>query len=76
MDIKISENKLDEFIKYFGKSIVGTTCRHFENINNQNELKATVKDELYKQLRNFKALLIAFQSGNESFSLTKSETIK
>ena len=61
--IKITEQYLDDSIKYIGSSLVGKIMKRFELSEDKNDIKIQCKELVYEEIRNFKNMLIAFNSG-------------
>lgn len=63
--IKITERYLEEAIKFCGSSLVGKIMKRFEILDDKDLIKSESKELIYEEMRNFKNMLFAFNSGRE-----------
>lgn len=63
MDLKITENQVEEIIEYFGRNLVGKIMRKFEIVQDHVILKGLIKDTIYEELRHERDLLISVGAG-------------
>lgn len=65
MELKISEEYLDELMNYIGRKLCGTVMRRFDIVEDRNVLKSMIKDTIYEEMRHFKDLLYSAGAGLE-----------
>jgi len=65
MDLKITEQYIQEVIDHEGASLVGKILKRFEIIDDQGILKKAIKELVYEEYRHVRDLLIAGGSGLE-----------
>lgn len=64
-EITIPEDQLKQIIDYTSSSLVGKILKRFEVLEDKNAIKASAKELVYEEFRNFKKILLAYQDGRE-----------
>jgi len=70
-EYKVSEEFLDDLISKSSKSLVGIVMKRFEVLEDKEAIKASVKELIYENYRNFKELLKSFSFGVKFISKPK-----
>jgi hypothetical protein len=65
MDLKITEAYLNEITDYIGRSLCGKIMKKFEIIEDKTMLKSLIKETIYEEMRHFRDLVYAANSGLE-----------
>ena len=82
MEIKLTEEYLEQSLKTASNSLVGRILKRFEIIEDKNIIKAEVKELIYENFRNLRDVLLAFDKGllegrtNFSWQFKKSKNPK
>jgi len=72
-EYKISEKFLEEIIKKSSQSLVGMAMKRFEILEDKEAIKVSIKELIYENFRNFKALVESFSFGVEFKSKSKEQ---
>ena len=64
-EIKVTEQYLEDCIKYVGSSLVGKIMKRFELLEEKNDIKLQCKELVYEELRHFRDILLAYDKGRE-----------
>lgn len=70
-EYKITEEFLDDILTKTSKALVGIVCKRFEILENKEDIKKSVKELIYENARNIKALIKSFDSGVKFISKPK-----
>jgi len=70
-EYKINEKFLDDILTKTSRTLVGMVCKRFEILENKEDIKKSVKELIYENARNIKALIKSFNSGVEFKSKPK-----
>ncbi len=62
-EYKITEKFLDEVLTKTSRTLVGIVCKRFEILENKEDIKKSVKELIYENARNVKALIASFNCG-------------
>ena len=65
MELKISEEYLNELIDYNARSLCGKIMKRFEIIEDKNVLKNMIKETIYEEMRHLKDLFLSANYGLE-----------
>jgi len=65
MDYKISEKYLNKLLSDSARNLVGKTCKRFEILQDKEDIKKSIKELIYENYRELKALIISFNVGVE-----------
>jgi calcineurin-like phosphoesterase family protein len=64
--LKISDKALEDLVNFYSRKLVGKVCKRFEIIkNNHDLLKEDVKELIYESFRDFKDVVVAYNTGKE-----------
>ncbi len=72
-EYKITEKFLDDILTKTSRILVGIVCKRFEILENKEDIKKSVKELIYENARNIKALIKSFDSGVKFESKPKEE---
>ena len=70
-EYKITEKFLDDILTKTSRTLVGIVCKRFEILENKEDIKKSVKELIYENARNIKALIKSFNCGVEFKSKPK-----
>jgi len=62
-EYKINEKFLDDILTKTSRTLVGMVCKRFEILENKEDIKKSVKELIYENARNIKALIKSFDCG-------------
>ena len=63
--ITLSDEYLKQIIDYTSSSLVGKLLKRFEIMEDKNAIKASAKELIYEEFRNFRKILLAYEEGRE-----------
>jgi len=63
MDLKISEQYLEEISDYIGRSLVGKLLKRTEILSDRNVLKQEIRELVYEEIRHLRDLILANNYG-------------
>ena len=62
-EYKITDKFLDQILTKTSRTLVGIICKRFEILENKEDIKKSVKELIYENARNIKALIESYNCG-------------
>ena len=73
MELKITEEQLNQIISKESTKLVGTIMKRYEIIPDKDTLKAEIKELIYESLRNIRDIILQCAKSNCEVYLTVSD---